>query len=80
MQKVIDSANESTTSSLSPVEEPIDVVIPFKVWSELEHQSKSAEPDNAYAARTAIRMLRDELKSNGIYAKVRERRRALRSQ
>lgn len=49
------------------VDEPIRIVIPVKVWSELEFQSKSKSPEAniAYAARNAIRMLRDELESEG---------------
>ncbi|KAL3811556.1 hypothetical protein ACHAXA_009685 [Cyclostephanos tholiformis] len=49
------------------VDEPIHIVIPNKVWSELEFQSKSKSPETniAYAARRAIRMLRDELESQG---------------
>lgn len=42
-------------------EEPIQIIIPYKVWSELEYQSKSENSDLAYSARTVMRMLRDEL-------------------
>jgi hypothetical protein len=42
-------------------EEPIQIIIPYKVWSELEYQSKSDNSDLAYSARTVMRMLRDEL-------------------
>jgi len=76
MQNIIDMANRSSCrartdqhgtlpppSTVAAVEEPIDIVIPHKVWSELEYQSKSTESNNAYAARMAIRMLRDELES-----------------
>ena len=43
--------------------ESIDIVIPFKVWSELEHQSKSNHR-LAFAARVVIRMLRKKLEAN----------------
>mmetsp|Transcript_24606 Transcript_24606/g.59325 ORF Transcript_24606/g.59325 Transcript_24606/m.59325 type:complete len:371 (+) Transcript_24606:60-1172(+) len=56
---------KNVASMTTTVEEPIDIVIPFKVWSELEYRSKSDETDVAYSARIAIRMLRDELESRG---------------
>lgn len=57
------AAQSERNASFAPtVDEPIHVVIPSKVWSELDYQSKNAEDDgNAYAARAAIRMLKDEL-------------------
>jgi len=92
IQNIIDLANHAANAHIRAqnqknvalatptVDEPIDIVIPFKVWSELEYQSKSAEPKNAYAARTVMRMLRDELESNGINANGSSKCNALRSQ
>jgi predicted ribonuclease YlaK len=60
--------NQRNTALMTTiVDEPIHIVIPVKVWSELEFQSKSKSPEAniAYAARSAIRMLRDELESEG---------------
>ena len=50
------------------VDEPIHIVIPAMVWSELDYQSKSksSEATTAFAAREATRMLRDELESEVI--------------
>lgn len=66
-------ANEYNHAAIlaTSVEEPIEIVIPHKVWSELEFQSKSQDSRMAYVARTVIRMLRDELtqcRSTGIPA------------
>lgn len=47
------------------VEEQIEIVIPYKVWSELEYQSKSQDSKIAFSARAVIRMLRDELAHSG---------------
>ena len=79
VQKLIDIANHAANANqqqqngglVTMVEELIDIVIPFKVWGELDYQSKLAENDNAYAARRAIRMLRDEMEKSGdtIHAK-----------
>ena len=49
------------------VEEPIQIIIPYKVWNELEYQSKSDDSDLAFSARTVIRMLKDELKQNSVH-------------
>jgi hypothetical protein len=61
------------TSALSALmttiaDEPIHIVIPAMVWSELDYQSKSksSEATTAFAAREATRMLRDELESEVI--------------
>ena len=62
--------NTNTSSMASMIYEPIHIVIPFKVHSELEYQSKKQSQvleDGkilAYAARMAIRMLRDELEQS----------------
>lgn len=56
--------NRQYSSANILVEEPIKIVIPYKVWSELEYQSKSDNTDLAYSARVVIRMLRDEIKQS----------------
>lgn len=53
--------NRQYTSVNAIVEEPITLIIPYKVWSELEYQSKSDNADLAFSARTVMRMLRDAL-------------------
>lgn len=59
------AANDAALAALAAdADEPVDVVIPFKVWAELEHRSKSSEPGDAYAARTAVRALRSALESD----------------
>lgn len=45
--------------------ESIDTVIPFKVWGELEGQSKRKDcPQTAFEARSAMRLLRAKLEQN----------------
>jgi len=58
----------SAITTTSIIEEPIEIVVPFKVWSELEYQSKKnsnlneeEEEKRCYAARNVIRTLRNEL-------------------
>ena len=51
--------NHASTNTI--VDEPIHIVIPYKVFSELEYQSKSQNLTLAFSARTVIRMLREEL-------------------
>ena len=46
--------------------EPITVVIPYKIWTELDYRSKqSEEEDLRYRARRAARMLNKELDNHG---------------
>jgi len=59
-------------------EERIDMVIPYKVWAELEHQSKSGDGDIAFGARVVVRMLRGALEAN--IAEGNIQRHVLRSQ
>ena len=71
VQKLIHMANAAAHQcNTGLISEPINIVIPFKVWGELDYQSKKKEEEstteestknNAYAARKAIRILRDEL-------------------
>ena len=43
----------------------LDTVIPFKVWGELEGQSKRKDcPQTAFEARSAMRLLRAKLEQN----------------
>lgn len=58
----------------------IDMVVPYKVWSELEYQSKSGNRDIAFAARSVIRMLRETLEANIAATDGSEKRTVLRSQ
>ena len=51
------------SAKLIVADEPILITIPYVVWRELEYQSKSEDDGNAFAARTAIRMLRDRLET-----------------
>ena len=66
-QKLIHMANAAAHQcNKGLISEPINIVIPFKVWGELDYQSKKSTTEestknNAYAARKAIRILRDEL-------------------
>lgn len=75
--RIIDLANHATNAHAKAqtqqnmalvttmVDEPIDIVIPSRVWSELDYQSKhnSVDSKNAYAARKVIRLLREELEA-----------------
>mmetsp|Transcript_406 Transcript_406/g.805 ORF Transcript_406/g.805 Transcript_406/m.805 type:complete len:431 (-) Transcript_406:42-1334(-) len=98
-QKLIDLANQTFNARYiaekhahennhaailaTSVEEPIEIVIPHKVWSELEFQSKSQDSRTAYFARSVIRMLRDELTqcgSNGVPGYGNDNGKILRSQ
>ena len=62
--------NRHTSALMTTIaDEPIHIVIPAMVWSELEYQSKSKSSEattTAFAAREATRMLRDELESEVI--------------
>jgi predicted ribonuclease YlaK len=67
--RIMARQNQRTAALMTTiVDEPIRIVIPAMVWSELDYQSKSksSEPTTAFAAREATRMLRDELESEVI--------------
>ena len=62
------NANSRQYASVNAImEEPITIVMPYKVWNELEYQSKSDNSDLAFSARTVMRMLRDELQQSYNY-------------
>ena len=73
VQELIHMANAAAhRCNTGLISEPINIVIPFKVWGELDYQSKKKQSEEestmeestknkAYAARKATRMLRDEL-------------------
>lgn len=58
------SSGRNTALVASTIDEPIEIVIPYKVWTELEYQSKSDDASLAFAARSVMRMLREELNRN----------------
>lgn len=62
--------NREYSSKNAIVEEPIQIIIPYKVWNELEYQSKSKDSDLAFSARTVIRMLKEELRQNNVHTAV----------
>jgi len=81
-QRLIQLANRQQQNvgfEAAGVDGCIDMVIPYKVWAELEHQSKSGG-NIAFAARAVIRMLRDTLESNIVAEAGNKKRNVLRSQ
>ena len=67
--RIMARQNQRTAALMTTIaDEPIHIVIPAMVWSELDYQSKSksSEATTMYAAREATRMLRDELESEVI--------------
>ena len=66
-EDLIKIANNATKNRAEG--ESIDVVIPFKVWGELEYQSKRKDsPQTAFEARSAMRLLREKLEQNNAAA------------
>lgn len=66
VKDLIETAHRTVNADrlqLIVADEPILITIPYVVWRELEYQSKSENVSNAFAARTAIRMLRDRLET-----------------
>eukprot|EP00956_Cyclotella_meneghiniana_P012131 scaffold17221_cov26-Cyclotella_meneghiniana.AAC.1 len=58
--------------SANTIDEPIRIIIPYKVWNELEYQSKSDNSDLAFSARSVMRMLKDELQQNNNQSSISE--------
>mmetsp|Transcript_13952 Transcript_13952/g.21280 ORF Transcript_13952/g.21280 Transcript_13952/m.21280 type:complete len:347 (+) Transcript_13952:163-1203(+) len=52
---------QHSPSGIATEEEPIVVVIPYILWTELDHQSKQSDEILRYKARRAVRRLNEEL-------------------
>jgi len=66
VKDLIETAHRTVNNDspkLIVADEPILITIPYVVWRELEYQTKSEDDGNAFAARAAIRMLRDRLEN-----------------
>lgn len=63
MANVLDVVHYAARNYHREWAEQVEVVVPFKVWGELDYQSKLVEEDSvtSYRARRAIRMLESEL-------------------